>query len=281
MSAEAARATPPPAWGPSLARWLWLGPLLGTMLLPFAFMVVLSLAPHAGDSFARALRGPWDLSAYRSLFAVASVPRYVLNSVIVTTLVVLANVAVAACVGYVLGRRRVPGDGFWMFGILATLMVPKQALMIPLYLVLARLNLVDTMAALVLPFAADAFSIFLVRQFVRQLPTELEDAARVDGASDWQIFREIVLPLLQPVLAVVAIQSFLANWNSFVYPLVFVDSDALRTLPVGLALLSQTEHSVDWSFLMAGSTVASLPVLAVFVAGQRRILAGLLAGAEK
>jgi ABC-type glycerol-3-phosphate transport system permease component len=127
----------------------------------------------------------------------------------------------------------------------------------------------------------DAFSIFLVRQYVRQLPLELEDAARVDGASDWQIFREVVLPLLRPVLAVVAIQSFLTNWNSFVYPLVFVDSDRLRTLPVGLALLAQTEHSVDWSFLMAGSTVASLPVLAVFVAGQRRILSGLLAGAEK
>lgn len=281
MSAEAVRAASPPAWGPSLARWLWLGPLLATMLLPFVFMVVLSLAPHAGDSFARALRGPWDLSAYRSLFAVGSVPRYVLNSVIVSALVVIANVAVAASVGYVLGRRRVPGEGFWMFGILATLMVPKQALMIPLYLVLARLHLVDTLYALVLPFAADAFSIFLVRQYVRQLPAELEDAARVDGASDWQIFREVVLPLLQPVLAVVAIQSFLANWNSFVYPLVFVDSDSLRTLPVGLALLSQTEHSVDWSFLMAGSTVASLPVLAVFVAGQRQILAGLLAGAEK
>ena len=272
---------PAPAWSGSLVRWLWLGPLLVTMLLPFVFMVVLSVAPHAGDSFAKALAGPWDLSAYRTLFAQASVPRYVLNSVIVSVLVVAANVATAATVGYVLGRGRVPAEGFWMFGILATLMVPKQALMIPLYLVLARLHMIDTYSALVLPFAVDAFSIFLVRQYVRQLPMELEDAARVDGATDWQIFREIVLPLLKPVLAVVAIQSFLTNWNSFVYPLVFVDSDRLRTLPVGLALLSQTEHSVDWSFLMAGSTVASLPVLAVFVAGQRRILSGLLAGAEK
>jgi multiple sugar transport system permease protein len=103
----------------------------------------------------------------------------------------------------------------------------------------------------------------------------------VDGASDWEIFGRIVLPLMTPVLAVVAIQSFLTNWNSFLFPLIFVDSDRLRTLPVGLALLSQSEHSVDWGFLMAGSTIASLPVLAVFLAFQRHILSGILAGAEK
>jgi len=133
----------------------------------------------------------------------------------------------------------------------------------------------------VLPFAVDAFSIFLVRQYVSGIPLELEEAARVDGASDWRVFRSVILPLLKPVLAVVAIQSFLTNWNSFLFPLIFVDSDRLRTLPVGLALLSQTEHSVDWSFLMAGSTVASIPVLAVFLVFQRQILSGLLAGAEK
>jgi multiple sugar transport system permease protein len=191
------------------------------------------------------------------------------------------NVATAATVGYVLGRRRVPGERFWTLGIVATLMLPKQVLMIPLYLVLARLHLLNTYGALILPFAVDAFSIFLVRQYVLGLPIELEEAARVDGAGDWVVFRRVVLPLMKPVLAVVAIQSFLANWNSFLFPLIFVDSDSLRTLPVGLALLSQTEHSVDWGFLMAGSTVASLPVLIVFLLFQRHILSGLLAGAEK
>ena len=152
--------------------------------------------------------------------------------------------------------------------------------MIPLYLVLAKLGC-RLLQTLVLPFAVDAFSIFLVRQYVTGIPLELEEAARVDGASDWTIFRRIVLPLLSPVLAVVAIQSFLTNWNSFLFPLIFVDSDRLRTLPVGLALPSQTEHSVDWGLLMAGATVASVPVLAVFIAFQRRLLSGLLAGAEK
>lgn len=271
--------TPPPRG--SWLRWLWLGPLLATMLIPFAWMVLISLAPHAGESFARALGGPWSLAAYRSLFGIAAVPRYLVNSAGVAIVVVALNVATAAVVGYVLGRRRIPGEKFWTLGVVATLMLPKQVLMIPLYLTMARLHLLDSYAALVLPFAVDAFSIFLVRQYVTQIPMELEEAARVDGASDWLVFRRVVLPLLRPVLAVVAIQSFLANWNSFLYPLIFVDSDRYRTLPVGLALLSQTEHSVDWSFLMAGSTLASLPVLAVFVAFQRHILSGLLAGAEK
>jgi len=204
-----------------------------------------------------------------------------LNSALVAAVVVASNVATASLVGYVLARRRVPGEKFWTFGIVATLMLPKQVLMIPLYLVLARMQMLDSYGALILPFAVDAFSVFLVRQFVTGVPIELEEAARVDGASDWAVFHRVVLPLLQPVLAVVAIQSFLTNWNSFLFPLIFIDSDRLRTLPVGLALLSQTEHSVDWGFLMAGSTVASLPVLAVFIAFQRRILSGLMAGAEK
>jgi ABC-type glycerol-3-phosphate transport system permease component len=146
---------------------------------------------------------------------------------------------------------------------------------------MARLHLLDTYSALILPFAVDAFGVFLVRQYVSQIPIELEEAARVDGASDWQVFLGIAVPLMRPVLAVVAIQSFLTNWNSFLFPLVFVDSDRLRTLPVGLALIAQGEHSVDWGLLMAGSSLASLPVLAVFVAFQRQILSGLLAGAEK
>ena len=270
-----------PAGNP-LRRAVWLAPLLATMLVPFVWMAAVSLAPGAGESLVRALRGPWSLMSYRALFGAAHVGRYLANSAFVAAAVVALNVATAAPVGYVLARRRVPGERLWTVAILASLMLPKQVLMIPLYLVLARLRLLDSYGALILPFAVDAFSIFLVRQYVLSLPPELEEAARVDGASDWAIFLRVVLPLMTPVLAVVAIQSFLTNWNSFLFPLIFIDSDALRTLPVGLALLSQqNEHSVDWGFLMAGSTVASIPVLAVFVAFQRRILSGLLAGAEK
>jgi multiple sugar transport system permease protein len=258
-----------------------LGPLLATMLVPFAWMLSVALSGGGTGSLTGAFRGPFTFGNFGALFAAAAVHRYLLNSALVAVVVVALNVITAAMVGWVLGRRRVAGEKFWTLGIVATLMLPKQVLMIPLYLVLAKLRLLDTYGALVLPFAVDAFSIFLVRQYVAGIPLELEEAARVDGASDWTIFRRIVLPLLSPVLAVVAIQSFLTNWNSFLFPLIFVDSDRLRTLPVGLALLSQTEHSVDWGLLMAGATVASVPVLAVFLLFQRRILSGLLAGAEK
>jgi multiple sugar transport system permease protein len=266
---------------PSAGRAVALAPVLIAMLLPFVWMTAIALVPSAGDSLARALAGPLGFANFRALFASANLVRYVLNSALVSAALVTFNVGTAAMVGYALARRRVPGERFWSLGIVATLMLPKQVLMIPLYLVMARAHLLDTYAALILPFAVDAFSIFLVRQYVLGIPVELEEAARVDGASDLGIFITIVAPLLKPVLAVVAIQSFLASWNSFLYPLILVDSDRLRTLPVGLALLSQTEHSVDWGFLMAGSTLASLPVLAVFVAFQRQILSGLLAGAEK
>jgi multiple sugar transport system permease protein len=277
----AATLAPPPPWGASVLRWAWLAPVLATMLLPFLWMVAISLAPSAGDSLARALAEPWSLENYRRLFGTAAVGRYVVNSGLVAAAVVALNVATSAMVGYALGRRRIAGERFWTLGLVATLMLPKQVLMVPLYLVMARLHLLDTYSALILPFAVDAFGVFLVRQYVSQIPIELEEAARVDGASDWQVFLGIAVPLMRPVLAVVAIQSFLTNWNSFLFPLVFVDSDRLRTLPVGLALIAQGEHSVDWGLLMAGSSLASLPVLAVFVAFQRQILSGLLAGAEK
>ena len=210
------------------ARRAWLWPALLGMLFPFAWMGVVSFARGSDGSFARALGAGWTLGHYRDLFATAAMNRYLLNSVLVASVVVALNAATAALVGYVLGRRRVAGERFWSWAIVASLMLPKQVLMIPLYLVLARLHLLDTYAALILPFAVDAFSIFLVRQYVAGLPIELEEAARVDGASDWLVFRRVVLPLLRPVLAVVAIQSFLTNWNSFLFPLVFVDSDRLR-----------------------------------------------------
>ena len=223
----------------------------------------------------------FTLRHFEELLGQPTFARYIWNSVFVAVVVVAANVLTAAMVGYALARSRHWGSKSLTVGMVATLMLPKQVLMIPLYLVCGRLGILDSYAALILPFAVDAFSIFLVRQYVLGLPGELEDAARVDGASEFHVFRRIVFPLLRPALAVVAINSFLINWNSFLYPLIFVDSDALRTLPVGLALLAQGENSVNWGILMAGSTISAVPTLAVFLFFQRQILEGIVAGAEK
>ncbi len=262
--------------------WL-LVPLLATMLVPFAWMLFLSFQPGAGGdlSLTALARARFTLEHYRALLAASAFPRYLVNSVIVAAVVVAGNVLTGAMVGYALARKKFFGDRALTWGVIATLMLPKQVLMIPLYLVLARLHLLDTYAALILPFFVDAFSIFLVRQYVQQLPSELEDAARVDGAGELRIFATIVLPLLRPALAVVAINGFLLNWNSFLFPLIFTNSDRLRTLPVGLALFAQGEHAVDWGLLMAGSTISALPVLLAFLVFQRQIIEGITAGSEK
>jgi multiple sugar transport system permease protein len=273
MSARAATGT----------RALWLAPVLLTMLFPLVWMIFLSVQPRSGGilSLEAFEHAGFTFRHYAELFRQASFPRYLLNSVIVAALVVTANVLTAAMVGYALARSRAWGSRALTAAVLATLMLPKQVLLIPLYLVCARLGILNTLAALVLPFAVDAFSIFLVRQYVLGLPHEMEDAARVDGASEFRIFGSVVFPLLRPALAVVAINAFLINWNSFLFPLVFVDSDSLRTLPVGLALLAQGEQAVNWGLLMAGSTVSALPTLLVFLFFQRQILEGVVAGAEK
>ena len=267
---------------PGLVPWL-LAPALATMLVPFLWMLFLSLQPGAGGQLdaAQLKHAKFDLGHYRELLSAGAFPRYLLNSIVVAVAVVFGNVLTGAMVGYALARKRFPGNRALTWGVIATLMVPKQVLMIPLYLVLAKLGWLDSYAALILPFFVDAFSIFLVRQYVLALPAELEDAARVDGASELRIFATIVLPLLRPALAVVAINGFLLNWNSFLFPLIFTNSDALRTLPVGLALFAQGEHATDWGLLMAGSTISVLPMLAAFLVFQRQILEGMTAGAEK
>ena len=262
---------------------LFLVPVLLTMLVPFAWMLFLSVQPGAGGdlTLAALARARFTLEHYAALLQASGFPRYLVNSLVVAAVVVGGNVLTGAMVGYALARKSFFGRGALTWGVIATLMLPKQVLMIPLYLVLARLHLLDTYAALILPFFVDAFSIFLVRQYVTQLPAELEDAARVDGAGELRIFVTIVLPLLRPALAVVAINSFLLNWNSFLFPLIFTNSDRLRTLPVGLALFAQGEHAVDWGLLMAGSTISALPVLLAFLVFQRHIIEGITAGAEK
>jgi multiple sugar transport system permease protein len=243
---------------------------LATMLSPLLTMFRLSLAA-----------GPDPLANYHEVWESGRFGRYLWNSAIVAAVVVAGNLAFASLAGHALARSRFRGRGLVFAAVLVTLMVPRQVSMIPLYLLVARLGWIDTYAALIVPFLVDAFNVFLLRQAFLTVPAELEDAARVDGASDLRIFASISLPLVKPALAVLAINTFLASWNSFLYPLVLTNSDEMRTLPVGLALISQGEHSVDWGHLMAGSSIAALPVILVFLLFQRQIVRGIMAGAGR
>ncbi|HEX7880049.1 MAG TPA: carbohydrate ABC transporter permease [Candidatus Eisenbacteria bacterium] len=267
-------------------HWLIVGLLslgLVTMLLPLWWMIGTSLkAVGAGLGGLQDLF-PWPLSLknYRDILASGPFGRYFLNSAIVAVVVVAGNVLFSAMVGYAFARRKFPCKGPLWLGLLATLMVPKQVTMIPVYVLAAKLRLVDTYVALIAPFLVDAFNVFLMRSYIEQLPDDLEEAARVDGASEWRIFFRVVFPLTRPALAVVGINTFLVNWNNFLYPLILTSSDKMRTLPVGLALYAQGENSVSWGHLMAGSCLSTLPILAVFVIFQRHIIEGITAGAGK
>lgn len=256
----------PLAWA-----YVLLVPLLLTMLYPLGLMFRLSFS--ASDA---GLLGHYQAVWRDGLFG-----RYLANSAVVALGVVLGNVLFASLAGHALARGRFRGRALLLGAVLVTLMVPRQMLMIPLYLTVAKLGWVDTYAALIVPFLADGFNVFLMRQAFLGVPVELEDAARVDGAPEWRIFAQVSLPLVKPALAVMTINTFLASWNSFLYPLVLTTSDEMRTLPVGLALISQGEHSVDWGHLMAGSALAAVPVIVVFLTFQRQIVRGIMAGAGR
>lgn len=269
-----------------VGRWV-LGAVLVlsllTMLFPLYWMTLLSLKGEGFTlgSFADLIPRDLTLQNYKDVWNEGNFGRYFLNSAIVSILVVAGNLLFASMVGYALARRMFPGKRFVWLAILGTLMIPKQVTMIPLYILVAKTGFLDTFAALTIPFLVDAFNIFLMRQYIQQLPLDLEEAARVDGARDRDVFFRVVLPLARPALAVVAINTFLINWNSFLYPLILTSSESMRTLPVGLALYSQGQHAVDWGHLMAGSMVSTLPVLVVFLFFQRHIIEGITAGAGK
>jgi multiple sugar transport system permease protein len=157
-------------------------------------------------------------------------------------------------------------------------MLPKQVILVPMYIMMQKFHLIDSYWALTLPFLADPFNIFLIRQYLVSIPPDCEEAARLEGASELTILFRIVMPLIKPALAVVAIHTTLINWNSFLFPFILTNSTSMRTLPVGLALLSQGAHSIDWGHLMAGAVISAFPVIVAFVIFQRRIIGGLTTG---
>lgn len=272
--AGAARSRPKPA-GPLLT--VLLGALLLSYLYPLIYMIARSVMKFEPGMAASGVGFTFD--QYRTVLEGGGFLQYVWNSFFVLGVVVAANVVTSVLAGYVFARYRFPGRRL-LFGIvLVTLMVPKQTLMVPILDLVYRLGLHDTLWALILPFCVDSFNIFLLRQYISALPADLEDAARADGAGEAGILRHVVFPLCRPALAVVVINTAIVTWNSFLYPLILTDSAARRTLPVGLAMLTQGPYSTDWGTLMAGSAVSSIPLILLFLAFQRHIIEGITSGA--
>jgi multiple sugar transport system permease protein len=215
------------------------------------------------------------LDNYQRLLDRLSFPRYFFNSILVAGVVTAANLVFAPMLGYALAKLRFRGKGLLMALVLSTLMLPAAATLVPLFVLMSKLELVNTYPGLFLPFLAGAFGVFLTRQFFQGLPDELLEAARIDGAGEFRIFFRIAMPLAAPVLATLGILTFLGSWNGFIYPLVMATSPEMYTLPVALATFAIGQNQADHGMLMAGSVILVVPVLIVFVLMQRWITEGI------
>jgi sn-glycerol 3-phosphate transport system permease protein len=243
-------------------------------VLPYAWMVVTSfktlqeivqhpLAPVPAHI---------DVGAYREVFAAIPVGRYMAVTLVMAVAIAVAQIALALPAGYALAKLRFVGNGLAFGVVLACLLVPAQATFVPVFLMFARAHLVDTMTALVLPFAASALGTFLVRQALVSVPDEIIEAARMDGASEWTIVYRVLAPMLKPTLVSLFLVSFVFHYNDYFWPLVMTTDDAVRTLPLGVALLREQGTGVRWHIVMAGNVVLSVPVLALFAVAQRHLV---------
>ncbi|MBU3698981.1 MAG: carbohydrate ABC transporter permease [Candidatus Kapabacteria bacterium] len=269
----------------TIGRMLTIGLLVVVsfgMIAPMAWMILVSLrsSPEQYTSLGQMIAAPTVAINYADAWTSDNFLGYFINSLLVASVVTAGNVVFCLWAGYAFARRRFAGKGLLFASILGVLAVPQQVIMIPLYRLVASFDWINTYAALIVPWLVTPFGIFLVRQYIESMPAELEDAARIDGAGEWYILTKIVAPLCRPVLTVLAIYTFLSNWNSFLFPFLFTNDEAHRTLPVGLAFYLG-KQSIDWGHLMAGASIAAAPIIVLFVMFQRRIIEGLTAGALK
>ena len=264
--------------------------LVNGALLGFAFLSLAPLLWMVSVSFmvqgeANTLPPPLlpdapSLQSYRDVFLRLGVWRYMLNSFGVALAITAVSLAFNTMAGYAFAKLRFAGRDSIFRGLLGALVIPAQIAMMPLFLMLKWMGLVNSYAGVVIPAMASVFGIFLVRQYARGLPDELLEAARIDGASELRIFMQIVLPLLTPILVTLAMFTFLASWNDFMWPLIVLSDSELHTLPVALSNLSR-EHVQDNEMMMAGAVLTILPVLLLFLGLQRYYLQGLLLGSVK
>jgi multiple sugar transport system permease protein len=266
--------------------------LLGAalMLTPFVWMVSTSLKPPYELFTVPPTWIPsqpqWD--TYVKAMSAGNFGRYAFNSLLLGVTNMVSNVMLSALAGYAFARLRFPGRSLLFVLVLATLMVPYQVTIIPLFVIIRHIPLfggndflgqggigwINSYWGLIVPGAVGAFGIFMLRQFFQTLPMELEDAARIDGASEFRIFWQIMLPLAMPAIATLAIFSFQAGWNAFLWPLLITTTDDMRTIQLGLTVFVQ-QYSTQWDQLMAATVVATMPVIVVFGIGQRLLVRGI------
>lgn len=259
-------------------RYISLTVLALLFVSPLVFMLVTSFKTRQESA---AVPPTWvprnpTTDAYTSILNAAGTPvlQWFANSMVAATANAALVVVTAALAAYPLARMEFRGKKIVFAMIVATLFVPPVILVIPNYLIVGELKWLDTLAAVIVPTAAGAFGVFFLRQFFLSLPRELEEAARIDGASLVQVFTRVVLPLSRPALVTLGVLSFLTNWNDFLWPVYVLFSPETQTMPAGLSTL-QSANNVRYDLLMAGAVIASLPVLLLYVFAQRFIIEGV------
>jgi multiple sugar transport system permease protein len=250
---------------------------LVVMVTPFVFMILSSfkLTREIRRNPTRWLPEEPTLQNYRDLFDRLDFPRYFFNSTVVALAVTAGNLLFCSMLGYALAKLQFPGKRVLLALMLGTLMIPVFVTFVPLFVIVTNMNINNTHLGLILPYLAGAFGAFLMRQYILGIPDELLDAARVDGAGEYRIFFRIVLPLCGPALATLAVLTFLASWNNFLWPLVVASTEDMYTLPVALALFSIGQQESNLGLQMAGAAVFVLPIVVLFFAMQRYVIRGI------
>ncbi len=253
-----------------------------TSLGPFIFSFLSSFKTfqHILDFPPTLLPNPWTLGNYQQILSDPAFLRWLLNAFIYAAGTVVLNVLFSAMAGYALSRLNFPGKEIIFITTLAVMMIPSPVTIIPKFLVMNDLHLINTFFALLLPAMAQPFSVFLMVQFMKTLPKELEESARIDGASRWRTFYQIILPLVKPALTAVAILSFQGAWNDFLWPLLVLDSRDMYTLPLGLYFF-KSAHYTQYNLLIAGSMFNAIPVLVLFFIFQRYFIEGAIGSGVK
>jgi len=266
--------------GKALARlvifYLLLTAGMALTVLPVFWMFMASFMT-LGDVFATPVNlipPKWQPENFITIFTDFNIGLYFKNSLIITGSIVILQVFFCSIVGYGLAKFDFPGKNIVFMFIMATLMIPFAVILVPLYLIVRSFNWIDTYQGLIFPFAMSPIGIFLMRQFIFAVPDDYMDAARIDGANEFRIFWQVVLPLSKPAVITLAIITFVSNWDQFLWPLIITTTNKYRPLPIGLASFMQ-QFTNDWHLLMAGAVVAVLPVILLFLLMQRQFLEGM------
>lgn len=252
------------------------------MAFPIFWMIALSFKanPETHDTITKLFFSEYSFTNYWKALSSDSFDIYLLNSVIVSTVVTLGNILFCTLTGYALARKKFKGNKIIMLSIIGVMMIPPHVIMIPLYRTMVNFDWINTYHALIVPWLITPFGVFLVKQYLSNIPDAIENAAIIDGANQFQIIFKIIFPLAKPIIIVLAVYIFLMNWNSFLFPFLFTNNAEYWTLPVGLTFYLG-KQSINWGQLMSGASMSAIPIILIFLLFQKQIIKGLTAGAIK